>query len=309
MPAVAGLRWGTLVARADFSDVSERLTSMRITLISVVLAVGLLLFSVVFIGVHRTVLRPIEQLARTATAMAVGELDARVDIRTRDEFGHLANTFNTMADELAENTRSLEYKVTMRTKALEDVNQQLASAVETLERLARTDELTGLLNRRALDKSLAFEVQRSARTGSPLALLILDLDHFKQVNDNYGHPAGDLVLRTAAELFRQRLRGIDIVARLGGEEFAVLLLDSGAKAAQKVAENLVTAVRENTFCSTNGKSMGRITMSIGYAIFPDDAKEAEVLISRADEALYASKEAGRDRATAWHAPPPSAANG
>ena len=254
-------------------------------------------------------LRPIEKLSRVAGAMAVGDLDARVDIQSRDEFGHLANTFNSMADDLAVHTRSLENKVSIRTKALEDVNTQLASAVKDLERLARTDELTGLLNRRALDESLAFEIQRSSRSGSPMALLIMDLDHFKGVNDRFGHPVGDHVLREVARLFRQRLRTTDILARLGGEEFAVLLLDSGEKAANKVAQSLVDTVREHDFRAADGTSLGSVTTSIGFAIFPEHAEEADKLVARADEALYTAKETGRDRACAWEPPPASAAHG
>ena len=234
--------------------------------------------------------------------MSDGELDARVDIESRDEFGHLAATFNSMANQLSDHTRSLEYKVAMRTKALEEVNQQLASAVEDLERLARTDELTTLLNRRALDESMDFEFRRSSRTGSPMALLIMDLDHFKSVNDRFGHPVGDHVLREVAQLFRERLRGTDILARLGGEEFAVLLLDSGAKAAHKVAESLVETVRTHNFLAPNGRSLGRITTSVGFALFPEHAEDPSQLMAHADSALYKAKEAGRDRAQMWEPP-------
>ena len=299
MPAVAGLRWGTLIARTDFSEVERRLGNIRSLMLSGMAVIGLLLFTLVFIAVQFTVIRPIEKLSRAAASMSGGQLDTRVSIQSRDEFGHLAATFNSMADQLGDYTRSLEYKVTMRTKALEEVNQQLASAVEGLERLARTDELTGLLNRRALDESIDFEVRRSSRTSSPMALLIMDLDHFKSVNDRFGHPVGDQVLREVALLFRERLRVTDIIARLGGEEFAVLLLDSGEKAARKVAQSLVETIRQHTFQNNEGLSLGRITTSIGYALFPEQAEDAAELMARADLALYRAKESGRDRAVAW----------
>ena len=132
-----------------------------------------------------------------------------------------------------------------------------------------------------------------------MALLIIDLDHFKGVNDRFGHPVGDQVLREVAQLFQQRLRVTDILARLGGEEFAVLLLDSGEKAANKVAQSLVDTIREHNFQSNRGMSLGRITTSIGFALFPNQAENAVQLMARADAALYRAKEDGRDRAQAW----------
>ena len=299
MPAVAGLRWGTLIARADFSQVQERLGTIRKLMIGGMVGTGLVLFFLIFMAVQLAVVRPIEKLSRAAASMSGGEFETRVEIESRDEFGHLAATFNSMADQLGDYTRSLEYKVTMRTKALEEVNQQLASAVEDLERLARTDELTGLLNRRALDESMDFEIRRSSRTASPMALLIMDLDHFKSVNDRFGHPVGDQVLREVAQLFRQRLRVTDILARMGGEEFAVLLLDSGEKAANKVAQSLVDTIREHNFQTNRGMSLGRITTSIGFALYPNQAEDASQLLTRADAALYRAKDSGRDRVVAW----------
>jgi len=132
-----------------------------------------------------------------------------------------------------------------------------------------------------------------------MALIIMDLDHFKSVNDRFGHPVGDQVLREVAQLFQERLRVTDILARLGGEEFAVLLLDSGEKAANKVAQSLVATIREHNFQNNRGMSLGRITTSIGFALFPSQAEDAEQLMARADSALYLAKERGRDRAEAW----------
>ena len=155
--------------------------------------------------------------------------------------------------------------------------------VEQLERSAATDGLTGIANRRAFDDALAREVSRAARTGDPLSLVLLDIDHFKRLNDTLGHQAGDEALRAVAGDLAQAVRLSDTVARYGGEEFAVLLPGLGAEDALATAERL------------RGGGDG-VTLSAGVAAYPDDAGDALSLVDAADRALYAAKRAGRDRA-------------
>jgi diguanylate cyclase (GGDEF)-like protein/PAS domain S-box-containing protein len=161
----------------------------------------------------------------------------------------------------------------------------LSDLVATLDARARTDQLTGLPNRRAWDHELPRELSRARRTGEPLSLAIIDLDRFKAYNDTYGHPAGDRLLRVAAAAWSERLRATDVLARYGGEEFAVLLPGCDAHSAAKVVEALRAAVPEDETCS------------IGVATW-DDAEDADALVARADQALYAAKAAGRDRVIA-----------
>jgi diguanylate cyclase (GGDEF)-like protein len=151
-----------------------------------------------------------------------------------------------------------------------------------MARMARTDVLTGLPNRRAWEEELPREIQRAKRSGRPLCAALLDLDHFKQFNDLYGHQAGDDHLREAARVWRQRLRTTDLLARHGGEEFAVLLTGTGLAEAKEVIEALRDAVpREET-------------VSAGVAEW-DEAENGRQLMARADLALYEAKRGGRDR--------------
>lgn len=162
----------------------------------------------------------------------------------------------------------------------------------TLRAHLAIDGLTGLLNHRHLKDQLATEIERSQRQGKPLVFAMIDVDHFKRVNDTWGHPAGDRVLRSLAKLLRQRLRRIDVAGRFGGEEFGVILTDIDAPAAQ----TLLDTIRRD-FAALRHVSAGTefgVTFSAGIAAFPR-RRELEQLIAAADAALYRAKQAGRDR--------------
>jgi diguanylate cyclase (GGDEF)-like protein len=165
------------------------------------------------------------------------------------------------------------------------------------KRNALVDALTGLYNRRWLEDALPRFVQRFARSQQPLSLLMIDIDHFKQVNDEHGHPAGDAVLVAVAHALRAAVRPTDHVARYGGEEFAVILPETGARAAQGVAERLRAAVQLASIRDAAGKLLPGVTVSVGGAILPASEPSAASLIAAADEKLYASKQNGRDRVT------------
>jgi diguanylate cyclase (GGDEF)-like protein len=162
--------------------------------------------------------------------------------------------------------------------------------VSRLREVARTDPLTGLRNRRAYDELIELEIARSRRTGRPFALVVGDLDHFKRVNDRFGHPTGDIALRRVAAELDNAGRRTDSVARLGGEEFALLFTETDADAAYVVAERVRLAItrafRRDRF---------RMTMSFGIACFPDDGDDSLTLFQAADAALLAAKAKGRDR--------------
>jgi diguanylate cyclase (GGDEF)-like protein len=178
-------------------------------------------------------------------------------------------------------------------RAYNRVRFQLASMVHT-------DPLTGCLNRRGLDQALAREIARSTRAGSALSLLAIDLDHFKNINDTYGHIGGDVVLREFGALLVQTARGGDMVARTGGEEFSILLPDTDPAGAYRAGTRLCDSVRAHSFL-VNGKRV-QLTISIGVASLsaasPDSA--GANLKERADEALYAAKRGGRDRVRVWN---------
>jgi diguanylate cyclase (GGDEF)-like protein len=167
---------------------------------------------------------------------------------------------------------------------------------EQLQKLAALDPLTGILNRRFGMVRLHEEYSRSVRRGAPLALLMFDIDHFKQVNDTYGHVVGDRVLRNIANQIRQGIREGDILLRYGGEEFMVILPGANKEDALAIAERVRHIVRENV--TMYGENQICVTISIGLDSMPETTITGEMeLIANADEALYRSKNAGRDRTT------------
>jgi diguanylate cyclase (GGDEF)-like protein len=184
----------------------------------------------------------------------------------------------------------LESRVTERTRALEVANERLHS-------ISVTDGLTGVANRRRFDEVLQTEWRRNARQRSPLSLLILDLDHFKQVNDVRGHLCGDACLVTAAQICKARVaREGDLVARYGGEEFVVLMPHTDEAGALALAENIRRSIEEHPMTCDTGAEPLHLTTSVGVACcVPDLAADPEKLIRRADEALYEAKGGGRNR--------------
>ena len=182
-------------------------------------------------------------------------------------------------------------KVQLKIKALQD---DLKANNQLLQKLAQTDPLTELDNRRHMMETLEGEFDRSNRVGSPFAFLMVDLDHFKQVNDNYGHQLGDKVLQSIAWEIKGLLRQYDSAARFGGEEFALLLPETALKGAKVVAERLRQSINDIEFA---GPLSGlKISVSIGVAAIPNDkVRSVSDLIRLADDALYKAKGNGRNR--------------
>ena len=209
---------------------------------------------------------------------------------TREEFAEIITGILSATNETAAVNRELEDQ-------LQESRQQISELQESLEAIrfeSLTDELTTLANRRHFDESIVRAVQHANDTGEPLSLLLTDIDHFKQFNDNYGHQTGDQVLRLVGLSVKQAIKGQDIACRYGGEEFAVILPRSGLEHAFAVAEH----IRKSVICKelvkrSTGENLGRITISIGVASFrPGDTSSG--LIGRADAALYGAKRAGRN---------------
>lgn len=174
------------------------------------------------------------------------------------------------------------------------VGRRIERDEEELQRLATRDDLTGLYNQRAFYAVLADELVRAQRFNRPVSLLLLDIDHFKRVNDTHGHQAGDAVLKGVSELLGRQARAIDRVCRYGGEEITVILPESDLEAAANMAERMRAAVEAQPFDIEAGAPIS-ITVSIGIASFPAQADNAQVLIAAADAAMYTAKQGGRNR--------------
>ena len=167
---------------------------------------------------------------------------------------------------------------------------------ETLRSQSIRDPLTGLFNRRFMEESLELEIKRASRNQRPLGMIMMDLDHFKYFNDSFGHDAGDLLLKELGALLRGNIRGEDIACRYGGEEFTIILPEGTGAVTRQRAEFFKEAIQRLDIYY-RGHPLGRITASMGVAIFPDHGRTAKALVEAADKALYRSKSAGRDKVT------------
>ena len=218
-------------------------------------------------------------------------------VRIASEEKHLGEELLRLTNELATANR----EAVRRGRELERALARLREANEEIERLARTDPLTLLANRRGLEEALARERDRAARTGEPLSVVAFDLDRFKRVNDTWGHAVGDRLLAAVGETLRSGVRPYDVAARVGGEELLLVLPGTRRERAADVAERLRERIAELV---VEGLPE-RVTASAGVAeLGPGETTEA--LLSRADAALYEAKHRGRDRVVVAPAPEPSA---
>jgi len=256
-----------------FADANRALTR---NLVGIAVATLLLVLGAWY-GTELFVLRSIRTLLDAARSVRSGDLGARTRLRQgNDELSQVGQAFDEMAE------------------TLQRRDVELRKAVLELKEQALTDPLTGLYNRRYLRDVLARELMRAKRRNSPLAAVMVDIDHFKRINDALGHEAGDMVLKELSALFKRCIRGSDTACRYGGEEFVLVLPEASLDGARSKAEDVRSAVK-SLGLSFHGKSLWPLSASIGVALFPQHASEAEALLSKADEALYRAKAAGRDR--------------
>lgn len=238
--------------------------------------------------------------------IATGDFSQRVDF-----MGEFSEAFNTMVIQLDESLQKIKEKEAELTGINKELRQEielrktteesLRQSEELYRQLAITDPLTGIFNRRHFYQLSESELQRTCRYGRPLAVMMIDIDYFKKVNDSYGHAIGDQVLQTLASLIREALRTIDIFARYGGEEFIVLLPETQLRDVRPIAERLCRKIAETPVpIEANHIS---ITISVGASafepsaqLFPSSKKVTlDQLIDLADKALYEAKETGRNR--------------
>jgi two-component system, cell cycle response regulator len=182
------------------------------------------------------------------------------------------------------------------------VSVQNARMVQALEEQATTDGLTGLVNHRTFQERFSAMLGRAERHAFPVSIILTDIDHFKKVNDSYGHPTGDEVLRRVAAILKASARKIDIVARYGGEEFALVLEATDRIGARQLAERIRNEVAQQSFQSSKGTFQA--TLSLGVSTYPEDARQKAEIIAHADQSLYAAKHGGRNRTVCFGDPAP-----
>jgi diguanylate cyclase (GGDEF)-like protein len=187
-------------------------------------------------------------------------------------------------------TEGIEILNNMASLSIDNVN-----LLHRIDEMALTDGLTGLFNHRYFQERLEEEIKRTGRTNEPLSLVLTDIDHFKSVNDDFGHPAGDAVLREVSGIIKSRMRETDMAARYGGEEFALILTNTDHRGALKIAEDLRASVENMNFSSVDRQ----ITISLGISSYPADSSAKQDMIDKADQALYYAKENGRNNAILW----------
>ena len=175
------------------------------------------------------------------------------------------------------------------------LNDRLRENLHLSMRLATIDPLTGLYNRHYLGSHLRTLVTRARDMDRPLSMVMIDIDHFKQVNDTYGHAAGDKVLRAIAERISHNVRGVDLAARFGGEEFVIVMPDTDLAAARQIAERLRKVIAADTYDTGRDNIAIPLTVSMGIASLNRDDMDGTTVLARADDALYRAKRAGRNR--------------
>lgn len=285
-PAVSGIRWATVTARFSLAQLEQTFWEVRRRWALGTVALFIFIGGALFVGLNRVVIGPVQALEHSVKRMGEGHLSTRVPRLPGREMSQLSDIVNGMAAALQAERENLERTVADRTRELSEANARL-------ERLAVTDGLTGLFNHRRFQEALQSELLRCERHKRPLAVLMLDVDFFKRVNDSMGHPAGDELLRRLGEVLSADLRQTDLISRYGGEEFAVLLPETTKAEALQVAERMREAVELKI---NQGKTWTQvITISGGVATFPEDGATAEAVLDAADRALYIAKRQGRNR--------------
>jgi diguanylate cyclase (GGDEF)-like protein len=274
--ALSGLPWAVVseVSLGEAYEPIRRLRNLALLLVSALVAIVSLIAW--FLG--QVIARPLARLTDGAAEVAAGDFSVDLPVIGGGEVGYLTEVFNNMVGRLRRGR-----------EALHRASEELRERNVELERLSVTDGLTELMNRRKAMEVLEEEIERADRMNHPLGLLMLDVDHFKQYNDRWGHLEGDAVLKAVAAAIRDATRGIDTVARYGGEEFMVLLPRCDAKGGEEASTRILSHLAVEEFKG------GPVTMSIGIASFPVHGNGPDGLIRAADDALYRAKEQGRNR--------------
>lgn len=277
---VPEMRW-VIVAEMEHQNAYAELVQLRRITLALVSGLMLGIGILAYLFGHSLVL-PVRRLSSEAARVAGGNLDVDIPVTGLSEVSYLTQVFNHMVSSLRHNREKLSA-----------ANQALRETNKELHQLSITDGLTGLLNRKHIMELLDREISRSQRYGHPLTILLLDVDHFKQVNDTYGHLTGDEVMRRLSDVLRAIVREVDFIGRYGGEEFLILLPESDTPGGAETAERIRQKVQELEIIADQKKVA--VTVSIGISSYPRLGADAHAVICSADNALYRAKSEGRNR--------------
>lgn len=278
-----------IVIFADYEKITEPYLSQTFKLLLTFIIIAFLMFPIM-IYLSGIIIKPIYNLVKQSIKIKNRKYNDVSQIESPIlEIALLSASFENMAQSINSYQNSLEEKVKQRTEELLVKNAELL-------RLSITDNLTKLYNRVKLDKSLQEEMNRSLRYNTNFSIILLDIDYFKKVNDNFGHQVGDEVLIESAQILSKNIRNVDILGRWGGEEFLVICPETKIEDAIKVASHINEAIKLHKF-STYPNT---VTMSLGVASFNKDIKNIDDIILNADKALYQAKEEGRDKVIAFY---------
>jgi len=288
MLAAVYLFWGYVLPYAPLESFSD--AWLRLFLVFVVLAAVIGLY--IGVSIVRSVIK-ISRRSELFRKLSEGETpeELRKEIIEEDELARLSGNMNFAVELMKEQAEKLNNLIIQ----LNRLNKELKAANKRLEEMTIIDELTGLFNRRYFNRRLLSELKRAEQYNHPLALFMIDIDHFKVYNDINGHLSGDKVLEGIADILEHESRDIDIVARFGGEEFCIILPEIEGKEAQGIAERIRKAVEDTRFENEELQPSGKLTVSIGVASFPRDAKTTQALIEMADKAMYQAKKMNRNK--------------
>ncbi len=276
-----GESWHVIVSikRDIFSKMIESTTHMLI-LIGILIT---LITSFVSLYLGKKISDPLVALTNFTRKVGEGSLDERIKVTSNDEIGVLSSSFNEMVE-------NLQTTMASKNELIVEVEKR-TMAEEKLKCLTITDELTKINNRRAANQFLHQSIERAERYDEILSVIILDIDHFKKVNDNHGHDYGDTVLIRLSAILSDSIRTCDMVARIGGEEFLIILPQISKDPAYQIAERIRIAVSEYNFTK-----LEQLTVSMGVAEF-ESTDDFDTLLKRADDGMYQSKHTGRNKVT------------
>lgn len=297
---------GQLTLGLSLENLTRRLESQKYTLVAREATIILLIALGEFLALSYIIMRPVRRMSESLQRNIDTDDDdwGELPVLSDDEFGLLAGQFNELQRQLKQVNGVLQSKIDLADERLKETNRQLLEQSRELHQmneefrlLSITDPLTGLYNRRHFEGLIETEVAMSARHGDKNSLIMIDIDHFKNINDTYGHFAGDLVLKDLAERLRSNIRKTDILCRVGGEEFLVLCKRAGKEEAKEIAEKLRVSVNSQKVTLNEDKIS--ISISLGIATIPDanGTHRLEDFYRCADIALYVSKDGGRNIAT------------